>query len=226
MFGKSITKRRGISIAVVFASAVLLAGCFDLQFDLTLHNDGSGTMVAKTTLNKEMSAMAAKDKDKPSGSLLAKNNKNVRQTAKNENGIVSMEETVEFKRLSDIALEGDGLEVTDLGRSIFGVDRTRIRWDLGADKKDKDREGGDMAAQVFAGHYLTVNMQLPCNVETAAALSLDGKQIVPVVKKSLLNGSTVQWRIPLEQLFAGGSNAQIDVTCWSWYGIPAGKTRH
>ncbi len=227
---------RRLAFGVIFAaSAFILSGCFDVQYDVTLHNDGSGTISTKIVYDKEMSAYASQKGNTPqTESKILRNGKPVPRTSKMRDGLLIEEQIVDFARLSDLTLPGNGVEVADLGRSILGVDTSRVHVNFGkpqsgsASKRDEESPGAKkMIAQIMDGHYLTVTMHLPCTVEKANTLSMMGTTITPVVEKSWLHGSTVKWQIPMALVFTSSNKdaPQFDVVCWSWMGIPAGKSK-
>jgi hypothetical protein len=227
--------RRLASGAVFAASAFILGGCFDVQYDVTLHNDGSGTISTKIVYDKEMSAYASQKGNTPqSESDVLRNGKPVPRVSKMRDGRLTEEQIVDFVRLSDLTMPGNAVEVTDLGRSILGVDRSRVQVNFGkpqnrtAAKHDEESpEAKKMIAEIMNGHYLTVTLHLPCNVENANTLKMAGTVIVPDVEKSMFHGSTVKWQIPMATVFTSSNKdaPRFDVVCWSWMGIPAGKSK-
>ena len=215
-------------LAVLCGAATLLAGCFDVQLGLKLHNDGSGAVTTRIILSKEMTDMAAAGRSKPMPALLGKDKRNVRTTSEIHNGQLVTEETVGFARLSDVPLSDDNIEVTNLGRTFFGAVRSRIRWSL--ESTHSNPNAGDMKgmAAFLAGHTFTLSMDIPCHVEKASDVSINGISMAPSVHGDWMHGSTVRWQVPLATLFAGmgGSDVTFDVVCWSWLGIPSAKTQN
>ena len=92
-------------LVVLCGAATLLAGCFDVQLGLKLHNDGSGAVTTRIILSKEMTDMAAAGRSKPMPALLGKDKRNVRTTSEIRNGQLVTEETVGFARLSEMQEE-------------------------------------------------------------------------------------------------------------------------
>ena len=136
MLRQRYLERRLGRLVVLCGAAILLAGCFDVQLGINLHNDGSGAVTTRIILSKEMTDMAAAGRSKPMPALLGKDNRNVRTTSEIRNGQLVTEETVGFAHLSDVPLSDDNIEVTNLGRTFFGAARSRIRWSLGSTHND------------------------------------------------------------------------------------------
>jgi hypothetical protein len=226
--------RRLASGAVFAAAAFVLCGCFDVQYDVTLRNDGSGSVVTKIAYDKETSGYMTQNGAKPqTESKVLRNGKPVPKTSKMQDGRLTETQTVDFKRLSELTMPGTGIEVIDMGRSFLGADTSRVRMNFGKRGADPKKPGGEspatnkMIAEIMNGHYLTVTLHLPCNVETANNLSIAGTKVAPTVEKSMFHGSTVAWKIPMAAVFNSSNNEapKFDVVCWSWYGIPAGKSK-
>jgi hypothetical protein len=219
-----------LRIAGVLASALLLAGCFDIAFDIDLKSDGSGTIAAKTVLSRDMSKLAKEDKGKSTPELLAKDNKAVTVTRSETDGRLTTGETLAFRRLSDVSLDDSRFEVIDLGRTIYGVDRSHIRFVTGG---ESDRKGGrepseksEIVTSLLKGYFYTLTLHVPCNVGKASSPKISGTAVAPNIQTSFWHGSTVQWKLPMELFFAAAGKRQVfEVECWSWFGIPAGKTK-
>jgi hypothetical protein len=228
MLRQRYLERRLGRLVVLCGAAILLAGCFDVQLGIKLHNDGSGAVTTRIILSKEMTDMAAAGRSKPMPALLGKDNRNVRTTSEIRNGQLVTEETVGFAHLSDVPLSDDNIEVTNLGRTFFGAARSRIRWSLGSTHNDPN--AGDMRAMAafLVGHTFTLSMEIPCHVEKASNVSVNGISMAPSVQGDWMRGSTVQWQVPLTALFSGmnGGNVTFDAVCWSWLGIPSARTQN
>jgi hypothetical protein len=231
MTGNSSAHSRIASFAAIAAAAFLLAGCFDVTFDIDLHNDGGGKVTVTTVLSKEMTAMANQGGKKgPNAMFLAKHNKTAQVTSETRDGRLAVSEAMTFKKLSDLEFGDAALEVTNLGRSFFGVNHTRIRWISQEEKKGKQSKYSpftNAVASPFKGFFFTLRMHVPCNVSKASKFMVNGELLRPRVFGNWLSGSVVEWKIPLDQMIGTEESTPrvFEVECWSWYGVKAGKTR-
>lgn len=235
MNNRTSADRRLLTGAAIAAWAFVLGGCLDVQYDVSLRNDGGGTLSTTIVYDKEMSDFAQKNGTKPqSESTLLLNGKPVLRTSKMQNGHLVEQQRVEFARLADLTTPDARIEVTDLGRTFFGMDTSRIHVGFGKapnganGKQDEESATAkQMMAEIMKGHFLTVKLHLPCAVSTASTLTMVGEKIAPTVDSGWLHGSTVTWEIPLRLVFTSSNKEapQFEVVCRSWMGIPAGKTR-
>jgi hypothetical protein len=228
MSGLTKTLARG---AVLTAAGLLLAGCFDLTVDIGLKNDGSGTLTTEVVFSKEMT-----DTFKSTGGKIPqpKNVNGGRQTSTMRNGQMVQTNVMTFTNVSGLKMAGQALEVSDGGRTWFGAHRSGIAWSSGGKPGKKGEPPPDknnpfykaMMAQ-FAGHYVTVTMAVPCNVEHADPIKVNGKTVEPSVEGSWSNGATVRWKIPLLDMISDEhpSDSRFALQCWSWYGIVPGKSK-
>jgi len=218
--------------AVVLGTGLLLGGCFDAHYDVALNNDGSGTLVIDVVIDKALSQDILKEgKGKPGGEMPVKSlGKNAVESQRVENGSIVIRQSLAFKTLSDITASDVDVEVQDLGRNLVGVDRSRIRFGTGhnpvAPKGDKNSDfTSALAAQMFKGHEMRLTMHLPCVVERAETVKNGEALYAPKVEKSWFHGSSVEWRLPMSAMMELSRQQQdFAVTCWSFKGIPAGRS--
>lgn len=220
------------AVAALAAGAIVLGGCFDVGYDVSLKNDGSGTIVMRSVFSKEASAWLAQSKADPTSTMVSKDGRNIAQTRRIENGQLVTEETLSFQNLSEVTATGVRIEVVDLGRSLVGIDTSRIRVGFGpkfdaAGKPSRPphRDQNELAP-FFGGHSFTLTMNLPCAAEKVLPVSINGTEIVPRIEKSWLHGSKVTWEIPMVLVFANDSGTGMDFTveCQSLFGIPAARS--
>lgn len=215
-------------------TSLVLAGCFDARYDVNLNNDGSGRVAVDVVLDKEISQDMLKRNAKgmdfqPDGSQLGKSAQTERRV---ENGQIIVRQTLDFKTPAEINAREVNLTIDDLGRSILGVARSRIRLSTGkhptGPKDINDRTVGDkIVTEMFKGHEIRVTMHLPCTVENARELMRDKSVFAPTVKKSWFGTSTVTWRMPLAEYLILQNRRERDVfeaICWSWAGIKPGRS--
>jgi hypothetical protein len=218
--------------AVLLAAGLLLGGCFDAHYDIALDNDGSGSIAMDVLLDKDISRDILKN-GKPGLTTERKGGlgRNAVERRRVENGRIVISQTLAFKTLSEISASDVDLEVRDLGRTFYGMDRSLIRFSAGDNGGRRNQDGHDafaagFAAQMFKGHEMRVVMHLPCTVEMANTPAYEDARFVPKVEKSWFHGSSVEWKLPMAAMMAmsedGGTS--FTVTCKSFRGIPAGRS--
>jgi|WetSurMetagenome_2_1015567.scaffolds.fasta_scaffold31870_3 hypothetical protein len=219
--------------AVLLGAGLLLGGCFDAHYDIALNNDGSGSIVMDVLLDKDVSRDILQKNGKPDFKTEKKGGlgKNAVERRRVENGRIVISQSLAFKTMTEISASDVDLEVRDLGRTLYGMERTLIRFGAGdnggrrnTDKHDPFAAG--FAAQIFKGHEMRVSMHLPCTVESANTLSYEDASYVPKVEKSWFHGSSVEWKLPMVAMMAmseaGGTS--FTVTCKSFRGIKPGRS--
>ena len=230
MIGNRTAQGKMVRSVLLAIATVLLSGCYDVSMDVDLHNDGSGTIAATSVMSKEVTDKFQRTGKGDDISLFADKNKAARVSRKIQNGRFTIIENLSFQKLSEVNLGDFNFEVIDLGRTFYGIDRSRIRWAIrsqseGNEPKTTPKDAAEAAR--YKGYFFTLTMHLPCHVAQAGKLSAGGAVITPTIRSAFWNGSTVVWKVPME-LIAENDNAKpriFEVNCWSWYGIQAGKTR-
>lgn len=222
-----------LRVVLLAGAALLLTGCFDGHYTVGLNNDGSGTVAVELVLDKDLSRDILKDKKGKldQGASQAPLGKNARSSQRVENGAIVVSQVLDFKSLQEITGGGVNIEVQNLGRSMLGMARSRIRFanttNQDHHKKAADNVGDRLVEQMFKGHEMRVTMHLPCSVEAAESVSRDGVVYAPTVSKTWFNGSTVEWRVPMAVMIkmdAQGGPHDFVATCWSFSGITPGKS--
>ena len=219
------TMKRTLGIGAIFAAALLLAGCFDLELTLKLHGDGSGTLSTRAIVSRQVVDFG--HGRLPDSKLLGESG-HVRHKTEIRNGQLVQEETTDFESLDQLrGIEGGRIEVTSQGRTFWGAERSRVRWVLRTSKQASDAPPPDpkVVEMMVKGHILIVEMDIPCTVMHAETVKLNFTSVTPFVSSDVISGSTVRWVVPLSALLAT-PNDQIafDVECWSFAGIKPGRT--
>jgi hypothetical protein len=218
-------------------AALLLTGCFDGRYDLTLRNDGAGTLRLDVLLDKDISKEILKAENGKPGkigdvekqALLGKNAKSSRLV---ENGRVGMRQELAFKKLSEVTSDDLDIEVQDFGRNLLGVVHSRVRFGTGRNPSAKPQEKQEpaadaMAAKMLASYSIRVTMHLPCVIDNATSLKNGDTVYAPKIEKSFWNGSTVSWEVPMPAMLAFSKKPKDNdfaATCWSFMGIPAARS--
>ncbi len=222
-------------VFVPVVAALLLAGCFDGHYDIGLKNDGSGTVAVDLVLDKDLSRDVLKQgKGKFQQADQSQLGKNAHSSQRVENGSLIISQKLDFKSLSEITGGNVDIEVTKLGRSTFGIARSRIRFAASRNPAAKGHQqapgdvGDQFIDQIFRGHEMRVAMHLPCQIERAEPLRRDGAIYAPTVHKSWFGGATVEWRVPMPVMIktdSRGGPRDFVATCWSFAGITPGRSR-
>lgn len=227
MNGLSIWPAR---IAVLAATSLLLAGCFDLKIGVDLKSDGSGTLTNEVIFSKEMT-----DTLKQTGGKMPqpKMNEGGRQTSAIRGGQMVQTNVVTFTSVSGLKMSGQGLEVRDLGRTWFGAHRSEIVLggsnQSGSKPSSSDRNNPFYKAMMaqFEGHFVSVTMHVPCNVSRADPIRVGNKSVAPSIESSWSSGATVRRKLSLLDMMSdhGPGDARFSLECWSWNGIVPGKSK-
>lgn len=206
------------------ATALALAGCFDLELTLKLNSDGSGQLSTRAILAKEFVQMGAHGA--PPESKLLGNGTRVRRKSEVRNGQLVQEESTEFDRLEQVrGIEGGQIEVTRLSSSIG--ERNRVRWVLRNTKRDTEAPSPDSSAVegILKGHLLIMEIDVPCTVTSAKDVKLNYSTVAPFVSRDIFSGSKVRWVVPLSALFnMPNGKVTFELECWSFSGIAPGHT--
>jgi hypothetical protein len=213
---------------VLACAAFLLAGCFDARYDLTLHNDGSGKVSVDLVLDRDLSRnIQRQNGGAPEQLKTSPLGRNARASQRFDNGSLVMRQALDFRSLAEVTGGDITIEVQDIGRSYFGVKRNRIRFAVShrptdAPRSDSNAMIGQIITRMFEGHELRLAMHLPCTVESADSLTIDGKAYPAKISATVFGPSTVEWHVPMTAVMAMQSQTfphDFVATCWSFKGI-------
>lgn len=215
--------------AILVAAAFGLAGCLDMNYDLTLHNDGSGVMRAKVVWSKEFTDFV-KSSRKGKGSVVFKDKGPGAKTREHmDHGRLVEENEQPFANLAELPIDNSKIEVTKLGWSVFTGEKSRVHVFLPQQSTDGKRKPSEKLSKkelrdvekIFGGHAFNMSMHLPCRITSADPLRLQGTTVMPVVKDSY-----VRWEVPMTALFLPSRGLDFNVICVSRKGIKPGATRN
>lgn len=213
-----------IRSGAMLAAALLLAGCFDVDFNVNIKRDGSGSIAVKMALGPQLTEAVKGEKMDGRKGLLAPHNPGTAVTTAIVDGRRVVTETLRFAKLSDVTMETMTLEVIDRGPGPFGVKLSRVRLAPSNSRPGSTpTPSGTISADVFRGYHYGMTMHLPCIVAKATPTDRDGKKLDLKVENSMANGATVEWKMPLVLMDA--SAPAFEIECWSWHGIVPGKTK-
>jgi hypothetical protein len=190
-------------------TACVLSACFDLDQDVSIHRDGSGTY--RMAIAAEGAIGTALKDDRKNKDDMLKPNKAV-VTTEVRGGKVIKTARVDFQKLSDIVLNDESVSLTVLDRGWFGITPSHMRFRRSymvdaARAKQKapvtgdDQIGRDMIKGIFGDHTYSFSVTLPGSIDRIAPVKIDGVEVKPDVSGDFYHGHTIVWRMPLTMLF-------------------------
>jgi hypothetical protein len=193
---------RAVLLAV---AACALTGCFDLDQKVAFRRDGSGRY--QLAISAEGPIGEALKSDKKKNDMLGKNK--VTETTVIENGKVTKTARVDFKSLSELALNDETIRLKVLDHGFLGLTPSHMRLTRvflvghardahggGAPKAD-DEAGRQIVASIFGGHTYSFSVTLPGSVDRVAPLRIGGVEVKPEIGGDFYHGHTIVWRMPL-----------------------------
>lgn len=186
-------------LAVLFASALGLSGCFDLAQNLGIGRDGSGQYRIAVSA-QGIIGQALKDEK-----LVNPDRNHARFDTTDVNGRVTRTATVDFKSLSDLALSSESISLRVTGRDFFGFGQSHValRASFMVDKARGERAetsspmGREIAQSILGDHSYVYTVTVPGDIERVSDVAVGGVTYRPEVKGDFYNGRTVTWRLPL-----------------------------
>lgn len=196
--------------ALLAVTACVLSACFDLDQDVSIHRDGSGSY--RMTITAEGAIGTALKDDKKNKDDMLKPNKAV-VTTEVRGGKVVKTARVDFRNLSELALNDENVSLTVLDRGLFGIGPSHVRFRRtflvdAARAKQKapatadDQIGKDMLRGIFGDHTYSFSVTLPGSIDRVAPVRISGVEVKPDVSGDFYHGHTITWRMPLTMLFA------------------------
>jgi len=190
-------------------TACALSACFDLDQDVSIHRDGSGTY--RMTIKAEGAIGTALKDDKKSKNDMLSPNKAV-VTTEVRGGKVVKTARVDFQKLSDVVLDDENVSLTVRDHGWFGVTPSHVRFRRtfmvdAARAREKapsasdDQIGKDMIKGIFGDHTYSFSVTLPGSIDRIAPVKIDGVEVKPDVSGDFYHGHTIVWRMPLTMLF-------------------------
>jgi hypothetical protein len=172
---------------------MLVAGCFDLEMDLSLKKDGSGVFSSALIAPKQLAsgklnlARALVILPPPENTLQARGDK------------VAYISKASFKSLADLVTRpGVELELRQVDSGfLWGLFAPTYR--LRAQLEGAAQADAKQAAPLFIGHFFKAVLEVPGEIKTAHAASLAGLSIQPEVYE---NKRQVIWMVPLDSFLS------------------------
>ncbi len=204
---------RGIGLRLVAALACLtLAGCFDLEQDLTIKGSGAGAF--QVTLRIDPAFKDALQNE----TILGAQKAPVEVTRTVKNGQYVQKERVTFNSLSELRLPNETLSIVSNGAELFGVGPKDLTLTRTVENAGANSSSATMMRTVFADRTYTFKVSLPGWIGKAYPLVIGDEQIAPQV-----NGSTVTWQIPMARAVSA-SELVYKVDFYAFMGIDGNVT--
>src|SRR6185312_14669563 len=173
---------RIVRFALVAVTACALAGCFDLDQNLSVNRDGSGRYTFAVTLDGAMADAMKNGKGDDKSNPLAPNKATVATVS--HDGKVTKTATVDFKALSEITLKNERMSLKVLDAGLFGITPKRVRFRhsfavgdakaerSGGTSKSDDQMSQQLLAGLFGNHEYSFTLTVPGSIERVAPLRI------------------------------------------------------
>ncbi len=175
------------------ALALLVAGCFDLEHEVTIEGDGSGSVRLALITDPVLAESADFE------SILTAEDQNSEIREYTEDGRFIHEETVRFDTLDGLSLRDEKMQVTSSPRALFGIGPNQARFErtlsLGPQSDDDLR----ILERIFLDNTYTFSVTLPGWITGAEPVMVSGTEIAPERQ-----GATTTWTIPMADLATSG----------------------
>ncbi|HXZ67507.1 MAG TPA: hypothetical protein VEH07_02860 [Alphaproteobacteria bacterium] len=165
-----------------------LAGCFDLEQDLTVKGSGAGDF--QVTLRIDPAFKDALQNE----TILGAQKAPVEVTRTVKEGQFVQKERVTFNSLSELRLPNETLSIVSNGAEFFGVGPKDLTLTRKVENAGADASSAGIMRTVFADRTYTFKVSLPGWIGKAYPLQIGDEQVSPQV-----NGSTVSWQIPMSK---------------------------
>jgi hypothetical protein len=171
----------------------LVVGCFDLEMELSLKKDGSGSFSSALIAPKQLAsgklnlARTLVIKPPPENSLHARGDQ------------VAYISKARFKSIADLVTRsGVGLELRQVDSGfLWGLFAPTYR--LMVQVEGTAQADAKQAAPLFLGHFFKAVLEVPGEIKVAHAASLAGLSIQPEISQ---NKRQVKWLVPLDSFLS------------------------
>ena len=172
------------ALLVLVAFALVVSGCIDLEERVTIHKDGSGTIML-TAFSTEQMAMEGLKKEK----LLEVDGLQVKAKNTLKQKKFYHHEWIDFKSISEFSIKGEilGLHVTKAGLMGFGKKMATFNHAIVAEKPSEP-----LSQAMLADHYFNYVLELPGKIKKAYPLQMGDVEVEPSIEKNIIT-----WNIPL-----------------------------
>ncbi len=199
-----VFSKRMLSVAVVFAAAAGLCGCFDLEQRVAVRRDGGGTYAVAVAAD----GIVGEGLDKKHADIDLGDNRGVTRITRRGDETVQTSE-VAFRDLSDLKLGDETIALHVTGKKLLGLGGTTVNFhrtfhvdSARHHHEDANDEhlGGEILQSMFGDHTYTFAIWLPGSIEHIAPLRV-GDHVVPPTVWGDPYGHTVIWKMKLTDMF-------------------------
>lgn len=194
--------RRMLPVAVVVVGAAGLSGCFDLQQNVSVRRDGSGTYAVAVSAQ----GMIGDAIDKHDADFDLNDGDNHAVTKRTRKGdITTQTSEIAFQDLSDLKLGDETITMHVKGKkddaSQVNFHRT-FHIDHARKDRDEDEEGfgRDVLHSIFGDHTYQFVVWLPGKIDHIAPVVVHDNVVHPTVWADKY-GHTIIWKMPLIDMF-------------------------
>ena len=177
--------KKAILLFILLIS-LLLSGCIDIEHKVKINKDGSGSIYI-AAISEPQLANALKNERLLEAIKPEVKVKNVMRGKK-----FYHTETLKFKNISDLVMEGEQLSIRIKGSGFLGFGKKDATFEQ---RMFSTRETDTSSADAFSGHYYNYTLELPGKIKKVYPLVLGGIEIEPTVEKN-----RVTWNIPLNMM--------------------------
>jgi hypothetical protein len=196
--------KRAMSVAVVFACAIGLTGCFDLEQKVAVNSNGGGNyavVVAADGLVGDALKKKHADVD------IIGDQQAITHVTRTDGKTVQTSE-IAFKDLSDLKLGDETIALHVKGKKLLGLGGTEVNFhrtfridEARRHHHDIDDDNGgdlghDILTSMFGDHTYTFAVWLPGSIEHIAPVRLGDRVVYPQVWGDKY-GHTVVWKMKL-----------------------------
>ncbi len=220
--------RKALHIALLLGLALLAAGCFDYNLELTLYPQGNGLM--RVTLDVPARLGAGEAGRRLDTIVYPPPERQLESLGRR----VRLSEITRFQWLDLLALRRVKISVKQISGGIFGLTARTYQLSLRLDSWEGDLPDRDVlpgteletrppplpdrdparerARQLLAGglggHHISVSLNLPGRVLKAWPLVVGPEPVLPRIQ-----GGRVSWRVPLASLMARNLRHNLVFRC-------------
>ena len=183
----SRARMSAVKLAAILA-CLALAGCFDLEQDLTVKGSGAGDFQVILRIDPAFKDALQNE------TILGAQKAPVEVTRSVKDGQYVQKERVTFNSLAELKLPNETLSIVSNGAELFGVGPKDLTLTRKVENSGADTSSAGMMRTVFADRTYTFKVTLPGWIGKAYPLQIGDEQVSPQV-----NGSTVSWQIPMSK---------------------------
>jgi hypothetical protein len=163
-----------------------LAGCFDIEQDLTVEGSGAGAL--EVTLRIDPTFKGALENETILGDQVAP----VVVKREVKDGQYVQDERVTFNAISDLKLPNGTLSIVNNGSTFLGIGPQRLTLTRTIENSAAGPNSYAVMRNVFSDRTFTIKISVPGWIARAYPMTVAGQTVSPQV-----GGSTVTWQVPM-----------------------------